>query len=105
MDKIITLCLSDFSQSFCKLLLDNSHNNPKSNSSLRYDRLLHELTQWLDTINYASPEAAGLSRLRQIIALLLVESKSEAQELVEDWKKENQCQLRAGEILLIMNKF
>jgi len=34
----------------------------------------------------------------------LAESKKEAQDLVEEWKKENNCTLRAGEILLIMNK-
>ena len=104
--QLITMSLSDFSQDFCKLLLDNPHASAStSNLSLRYDRLLHELTQWLESIAYLSSDAAGLDRLRQAIALLLVESKSEAQELVEDWKRGNQCQLRAGEILLIMNRF
>ena len=102
MDQLITLCLADFSQDFCKHLLDNSH---KSAPSLRYDRLLHELPQWLETINYAPSAPAGLNRLRQALALLLVDSRSEAQDLVEEWKREGQCQLRAGEILLIMGRF
>lgn len=101
LDQLLTLCISDFSQDFCKILLDN----PCNTSSLRYDRLLHEFTQWLDTIGYSSSTTStGLDRLRQIIALVLVESKIEAQELVDEWKKENQCQLRAGEILLILNR-
>ena len=101
MDQLISLILFDFSQDFCKLLLDNSQS---STSALRYDRLLHELAQWLESISYVPSDAAGLERLRQAIALLLVENKIEAQELVDDWKKGGQCQLRAGEILLIMNR-
>lgn len=101
LDQLLALCLSDFSQDFCKILLDKPCS---SAASLRYDRLLHELTQWLESIGYSQARGAESKRLQQMIALILVENKTEAQELVDEWKKENQCQLRAGEVLLILNR-
>ena len=106
LDELISLSLSDFSQIFCKQLYD--HQSASSSSSsliLKYDRLLHELTNWLEeTLNFSKISDPSLLRLKQSISILLAESKKEAQDLVEEWKKENNCTLRAGEILLIMNK-
>lgn len=105
LDQLISLTLSDFSQIFCKQLYDDQ-SNIKTSSVLKYDRLLHELSNHLeDTLDYhPTTSDPSLLKLKQSISLLLAENKSEAQELVEEWKKENGCSLRAGEILLIMNK-
>lgn len=103
LDHLFGLSIADFSQIFCKKLYDH---NLSTSFILKYDRLLHELTNHLeDTLKYDhSANDPSLRRLKQSISLLLAESRSEARELVTEWKNENNCQLRAGEILLIMNK-
>jgi hypothetical protein len=110
LNQLIGLTLSDFSQIFCKELYDNQTTTTittttySSSSVLRYDRLLHELSNYLEgTLNYPTSDPS-LLRLKQSLSLLLAETKSEAQDLVEEWKREGACTLRAGEILLIMNK-
>lgn len=98
--------MTEFSQIFCKQLYDDQPTSLSSTLILRYDRLLHELIQWLEeTLNIAKIyDNPSVNRVKQSISLLLVESKAEGQELVEEWKNSMTCTLRAGEILLIMNK-
>lgn len=124
--QLIILVVGDFVQSYCKLMLyDNSSSSQASNThshtgghltstvALKHDRELHELTNWLDQqINLDESQSHAfnksidgiLARIKQSIALFLCETKEDAQELVEAWKAENNCKLRAGEILVILNK-
>lgn len=103
LNELLNLSVGEFTKSFCKQVLFDDRSTTDSTAALRYDRLLHELSQWLeDAVNMSNTSA--LQRLKQAIALLLVDSRTEGQELVDEWKRENSCQLRAGEILLIMNK-
>ena len=106
LDELITLGLGEFSQVFCKKVLfdDTEGRGSSSNTAvaLRYDRLLHELLQWLEGSLNLNNTTTVLLRLQQAISLLLTEGKKEGQDLVDEWKKENSCQLRAGEILLIL---
>jgi hypothetical protein len=106
LDELMVLSLMEFSQIFCKQLYDDQPASLSSALILRYDRLLHELTHWLEeTLDIPKiSDNPSINRVKQSISLLLAESKAEGQELVEEWKSSNTCTLRAGEILLIMNK-
>lgn len=103
MHELLLSGMAEFSQIICKQILDGSIDTAPS-TILRYDRLLHELLHFLDSA-FEIKSVGFLLRVQQLVALLLAESKGEAQELVEEWKgSEEGCALRAGEILLITNK-
>ena len=103
LDELINFGLGDFVQIFCKQLYENTSTSNTPNF-LRYDLLLHNLSQFLeDQINLNSRNHP-LLKLKQSISLFLAESKAEGEEMVEEWKREGECKLRAGEILLILNK-
>ena len=105
MNEILSLIIEEFSQLFCKQLLcdppESSSSTTNSTNYLRYDRLLHELISgFCDEIVGLE---AKLARAQQIVSILLCENRIEGQEMVDEWKKEGICTLRAGEILLLLN--
>ena len=110
MNEILLSTIGEFSQLLCKQLLSEpsttttTANFNDSAVYLRYDRLLHELIQSCEDFGLVVGFESKLSRLQQIISILLCEKRHEAQELVEEWKRDGICSLRAGEILLLLNK-
>lgn len=101
MDLLISLALTEFVQVFCAKFFDGlNQTRAGEREGLLFDRLMHELTAWLDENSF---DSTSLLRVRQVIAILLTGSREEAQELVEEWKLEGNCKLRAGEILLILS--
>lgn len=99
MDRVISLALSDFVQTFCAKFFDQLAPR-EDNKGLLYDRHVHEIVRWLDENSF---DSSALDRIKQIVAILLTCNGAEAQELVDEWKLEGTCKLRAGEILLILN--